>query len=127
VRGGAIAVVALAGLLALLGVLNLVWTGTAIQAGSFGFAVLAIGGLAGALTLTAREAIRRGPPGPREEPETVPGASLAAMLAALGFGSFVFGFAFGRFPLYFGIGLMVAAAGRLVLELRAQRRWRGRR
>ncbi len=125
-RGGAIAVLAWAGLLALLGLLNLVWTGSAIQAASFGLAVSAIAGLGLALTLAARDAIRRGPPGPREDPEAVPGSSLAAMLAALGFGAFVFGFAFGRFPVYFGIALMVAAAGRLVLELRAQRRWRER-
>ncbi len=48
------------------------------------------------------------------------------MIAGLSFGCFLFGFAFGHFPIYFGAGLLIAALGRLALEMRAERRARRR-
>ena len=56
----------------------------------------------------------------------MPSASLAALIAGLAFGCFVFGLAFGHFPIYFGAGLLIAALGRLALEVRAERRARRR-
>lgn len=125
-RGGAIAIFAWAAILALLGAINWIWSGRAIQVATFGFAVLAVLALGGALALASPEALRRGQPERSRGPEAVPSASLGAVLLALGFGSLVFGLAFGHFLIYFGIAVMLLAAGRLIAELRAQRRARER-
>ena len=122
-RGGAWPPLLWALLLVALGAINAIWTqGNVIQGGTFlaaiGF-ILALALLVAALSPDAR---RRGAPGPEREPIAVPSASLAAMLAGLAAGAFAFGFAFGHFPIYFGVGLFIAAIGRLVIELRAQRR-----
>jgi hypothetical protein len=129
-RGGALAPFAWALLLVLLGAINWIWTGDAIQVGTFGFAALAILGLAAGLVRAAPEARRRGAPEPRLEPEPIPQMSLAAVIAGLALASIVLGLAFGHFAIYFGVGLLLVALGRLSVELRAQRRtherWRSR-
>jgi hypothetical protein len=125
-RGGALAPFAWALLLIVLGALNWIWTGDAIQVGTFGFAALAILALATSLVFASPEARRKGPPESRPTAETIPGASAAAVLAALAVASIAFGFAFGRFPIYFGAGLLALALARLAVELRAQRRTRRR-
>jgi len=83
-----------------------------------------------AVWLARREALRRGPPEPRDEPETVPQASVGAVLIGLAAGCALFGLAWARFLLDFGIALFVFAVGRLVLENRAQRasrrKWLGK-
>jgi hypothetical protein len=53
--------------------------------------------------------------------------SFAAMIVAVGFAALMFGFTFGHFFIYFGAGLMVAGAGRLLVELRHQRHAEGPR
>ncbi len=125
-RGGALAPFAWALLLVLLGAINWIWTGDAIQVGTFGFAALAILTLAAGLVRAAPEARRRGAPEPRAETEPIPQMSLAALIAGLAVASIVLGLAFGHFAIYFGAGLLALALGRLALERRAQHRWRDR-
>ncbi len=126
-RGGAIPLLVWGAVLALLLGLNWIWTGDLIQVASFAFAVLTVAGWVLALVmLRPREALRRGPPAPSGEPEAVPAASYGSVLLAFGVACVVFGFAFGHFPVYFGAGVMVLAAGRLARELSAERRARDR-
>ena len=115
------------GILVVLGAINAIWTsGNVMQGGTFLAAIGSV--LAPGLLLVALSAEARHPgaPEPRTDVETVPSASLAALIAGLAFGCFVFGFAFGHFPIYFGAGLLIAALGRLALEVRAERRARRR-
>jgi hypothetical protein len=99
-------------LLTLTGVLNAIWAGISVQTATFGMAVLAI--LLTACVLLLRQ--------PRRGPEVITHASFAPMLIAVGFAALMFGFTFGHFIIYFGAGLIVAGLGRLLIELRHQRR-----
>ncbi len=120
-RGGAIPLLAWGLVLAVLMAINWIWTGDAIQVGTFGFAVLAVWAGAGLLIAFAgRVALRRGPPEPDPRPETIPQGSLGAVLAALSVASILFGFVFGTFPIYFGAGLLVISIGRLTVERRSE-------
>jgi uncharacterized iron-regulated membrane protein len=121
VRGGAIPLLCWATLLVLLLAINWIWTGDAIQVGTFAFAALAIylGGLT--LWLVRREALRKGPPPPRSDPEAVPEASLAAVAIGLAIGCILFGLAWAQFLIWFGGGVLVLSLGRLAVELRGQR------
>lgn len=121
-RGGAIPLLAWAALLIVLGAINWIWTGDAIQVGTFGFAILVVIGGAGVLVLLCRQAVAPGAPEPRSDPEAVPDVSAGAVLAGLSIGSFAFGFVFGGFFVYFGLGLLVLSLGRMAVEVRAQRR-----
>lgn len=111
-RDGAKPLLCWASLLTLIGVLNAVWAGISVQTATFGAAVLAI--LFTACVLALRP-LRRGP-------EAITYASFAPALIAVGFAALMFGFTFGHFIVYFGAGLMVAGLGRLLIELRHQRR-----
>jgi hypothetical protein len=121
-RGGAIPVLAWGALLTVLGALNWIWTGSAIQVGTFGFAILVVILVAGGLVLACRAAITRGPPGPSSAPEAVPDVSVGAVLAGLAVGSICFGFVFGAFFVYFGAAMLAVAIARLAFEFRAERR-----
>jgi hypothetical protein len=126
-RGGAIPVLAWGLLLVVLGVINWIWTGDAIQVGTFGFAVLAVWTAGTIFILVSRgEAVRRGPPPPAPGVASVPAGSLGSVLAALAFAAILFGLAFGRFLIYFGAGLLIASLGRVTVEIRAERRSRNR-
>jgi multisubunit Na+/H+ antiporter MnhC subunit len=121
VRGGAIPLLAWGMVLLILGAINWIWTGDAIQVGTFGFAVLAVWAGAGLLiVLAGRRALRRGPPEPDPRPQSVPQGSLGAVLAALSVSSIVFGFVFGTFLIYFGAGLLLISIGRLTIERRSE-------
>lgn len=121
-RGGALAPLVWALLLAALGITNVIWTtGNVIQGGMFLAAVGTVVALAVLLIALSPQARRKGAPELESRPEPIPSGSLAAMIAGLSLGCFAFGFAFGRFPLYFGAGLLIASLGRLILEHRAQR------
>lgn len=124
-RGGAIPLLAWGAALAVLMVINWIWTGDAIQVGSFAFAVAAVWGIAAVLTARRREALRPGPPSPPAEPEAVPTASLGALLVGISVASIVFGLAFGRFLMYFGAALLIVSLGMVARELHAE--WRQRR
>jgi hypothetical protein len=127
VRGGAIPLLAWGTLLLVLLAINWIWTDDAIQVSSFAFTVLAVYGAALLLWAAKREALRRGPPPPRGDPEPVPEASLSAVLIGLSVACILFGLAWAKFLVYFGAGVLALALGRLWLELRAERRSRRER
>jgi hypothetical protein len=113
-------------LLIVLLAINWIWTGDAIQVGTFAYAALAVytGGLL--LSLARREALRRGPPPPAPELDPEPDASLAAVLIGLSIACVLFGVVWSKFFIYFGAGLLVLSLGRLAIELRAERETRER-
>ena len=77
------------------------------------------------LWVSRREAIRRGPPEPRARARRSSAGEPGALPAsALSLGCILFGIAWAKFLVYFGTGLLVLSVGRLVLELRAERRSR---
>jgi hypothetical protein len=122
VRGGAIPLLAWGTVLLVLYAGNWIWEDRSIQVAPTVFAILVIYGGAAVLWLRSREALRRGPPPPEPEVEPVPEASTGAVLAALGVAAILFGLVWALFFVYFGAGLLLAALGRLALELRAERR-----
>jgi hypothetical protein len=126
VRGGAIAILVWGTLLLVLAIGNWVWDDKPVNGAAASAAVAIIYGFGVALWLARREAIRCGPPEPRTELENVPAASVAAMVMGLSAGCALFGLAWAKFLLYFGIAMFVAALGRLTLELRAERASRRR-
>jgi Na+/H+-translocating membrane pyrophosphatase len=121
-RGGAIPLFAWGtGLLVLL-IINAVWTGDSIQIEMFGYAVAAVYLTALILSIRHPQALRRGAPLPDSSPEAVPRTSLASMTLGIAIGAMLFGVVFGKFLVFIGGGVWLLAAGRLVVEVRAQRR-----
>jgi uncharacterized iron-regulated membrane protein len=84
-------------------------------------AVVIIYCLGVALWVARREAIRRGPPEQHDDIENVPQMSVAAMVMGLSVGCALFGLAWARFLLYFGIAMFVLSLGRVLVEVRAER------
>jgi hypothetical protein len=123
-RGGAIPVLAWGTILLVLAIGNWVWDGRPVNAGAASAAVAIVYVVAVALYASRREAIRRGPPEARPVLDAVPQASVAAAGIGVSLGCILFGIAWARFLVDFGIGLLVLSIGRLVLELRAERRSR---
>jgi hypothetical protein len=121
VRGGAIPLLAWGTLLVVLLAINWIWTGDAIQVGLFALAAVAVYAGGGLLALTRREALRRGPPPLTSDPEALPEASLAAVLAGLSVACILFGVVWAGFLVYFGGGVLLLSLGRLALELRSER------
>ncbi len=120
-RGGAIPILAWGTILLVLAVGNWVWDDKTVNGAAASAAVLIIYGFGAALWLARREAIRRGPPPRRTDAEAVPQVSVAAMLIGLAAGCALFGLAWAKFLLYFGIAVFVLSVGRLIIELRAER------
>jgi hypothetical protein len=123
-RGGAIPVLAWGTILLVLAIGNWVWDGRPVNAGAASAAVAIVYVVGVALWASRREAIRRGPPEARPVLDAVPQASVAAAGIGVSLGCILFGIAWARFLVDFGIGLLVLSIGRLVLELRAERRSR---
>jgi hypothetical protein len=121
-RGGSIPVLAWGTLLLILMAINWVWSGRAIQVATFGFAVLAVYGFAVAFFVLHRGSIRRGPPEPETEPVAIPELSLGSVAIGISIATILFGFVWAQFLVYFGAGLLVVSLGRLVVELRSERR-----
>jgi len=121
-RGGAIPLLAWGTLLLVLAIGNWIWNAKTVSGLSATVAMLIVYAFALFLWLARRESIRRGPPEPRSTPEVVPLYSLAAVVIGLSIGCILFGLIWAKFLVYFGAGLLVLAVGRLVLELRAERR-----
>lgn len=122
-RGGSIVILCWATILAVLAGIDWFWAHDGIDIAMWGAAVFTI--LAwgiGIFLLRPREALRRGPPEPREEPEALASASYGSVLLAVGVASLLYGFAFGHFLVYFGIGLIVVALGLVARERYDQRR-----
>jgi hypothetical protein len=125
VRGGSLPLLAWGALLAVFMVICWIWTGDAIQIAEFGFAVAVVWASAALLAAKGRgEPLRRGPPPPDPASQTVPTASMGSVLAAVGVASIVFGLAFGKFPIFFGIGLLILGLGVVARERAAERRTR---
>jgi uncharacterized iron-regulated membrane protein len=121
-RGGAIPILTWGTILLVLAVGNWVWNGRPVGSGAASVAVLIVYGFGVAVWLARRrEALRRGPPEARTEPETVPETSLAAVGIGVSAGCALFGLAWAKFLLDFGIALFIVSVGRLVLEIRAER------
>ena len=120
-RGGAIPILAWGTILLLLAIGNWMWNGRLVGglAASGAVAIIYLFGLA--VWLARREAIRRGPPEPREDPETIPQTSLAAVGIGVSAGCALFGLAWAKFLLDFGIALFIVSVGRMALEFRAER------
>jgi hypothetical protein len=120
-RGGAIPILAWGTILLVLAIGNWVWNDRLVAglAASGAVAIIYLFGLA--VWLARREAIRRGPPGQRAELETLPQTSLAAVGIGVSAGCALFGLAWAKFLLDFGIALFIVSVGRMALELRAER------
>jgi uncharacterized iron-regulated membrane protein len=123
-RGGAIPVLAWGTILLVLAVGNWVWNGKLVGglAASAAVVIVYVSGVL--LWLARREAIRRGPPEARPDLDSVPQASVAAAGIGVSLGCILFGIAWAKFLVYFGIGLLVFSIGRLIIEMRAERRSR---
>lgn len=119
-RGGAIPLLAWGTLLVVLLVGNWIWTGDAVQVGSFALAAGVVYALAVLLVVSSRQALKTGPPPPEDELEVVPETSLAAVLVGVSIACIGFGLVWAGFLIYFGAGVLVLSLGRLVLELRAE-------
>jgi uncharacterized iron-regulated membrane protein len=123
-RGGAIPVLAWGTILLVLAIGNWVWNGKLVGGLAASAAVVIVYVVGVLLWLARREAIRRGPPEARPALDSVPQASLAAAGIGVSLGCILFGIAWAKFLVDFGIGLLVLSIGRLVIEMRAERRSR---
>ena len=120
-RGGAIPLLCWGTLLLLLAIGNWIWDAKTVDGLEATVAALIVYGFAAVLWLARRESIRRGPPEPRSKLEVIPLDSLAAVVIGLSIGCILFGLVW-RIPRLLRHGVLVLAVGRLVLELRAERR-----
>lgn len=123
-RGGAIPVLAWGTILLVLAIGNWVWDAKPVNGAAASAAVAIVYVFGVALWLSRREAIRRGPPEARPALDSVPQASLAAAGIGVSLGCILFGIAWAKFLVDFGVGLLVLCVGRLVLEIRSERRSR---
>lgn len=121
-RGGAIPLFLWGTGLAVLMIVNAVWAQDAIQVGMFAYAVSAVYLTALALSIANPAALRRGPPGDEPAYQAVPHVSLASMTLGIAIGAMLFGVVFGKWLVFVGAGVWLLAAGRLVVEVRAERR-----
>ena len=120
-RGGALPLLFWASLLSVAGIINAIWTGDAIQIGTFAAAVLAVLIVALALRLRSPVAFRRGAPERNTGWEPVPHTSFAAVFTAVGLGVLLFGFVFGHFLVYLGAAIIIVGLGGWLRELIHQR------
>ena len=125
-RGGAIPMLTWATILLVLFIGNWIWDAKPVNVEEAAAAALIIYAFGAAIWAARPEAIRRGPPPPRTEDEVIPQASVAAMVIGLAAGCALFGLAWAKFLLYFGIAMFVLGLGRLIVEHRAQRATRRR-
>jgi hypothetical protein len=123
-RGGAIPILAWGTILLVLAIGNWVWDAKPVNGAAASAAVAIIYVFGVALWVSRRESIRRGPPEARPVLDSVPQASLAAAGIGVSLGCILFGIAWAKFLVDFGIGVLVLSIGRLVLEMRAERRSR---
>lgn len=120
-RGGAIPILAWGTILLVLAIGNWVWNDRTVSGLAATGAVVIIYTFGVAIWMARREAIRRGPPEANTAPESIPQASLAAALLGISAGCALFGLAWAKFLLDFGIALFILSAGLLAREVRAER------
>jgi hypothetical protein len=121
VRGGAIPVLAWGTLLLVLFIGNWIADDKGVNPAVAGFASGVIYVIGLLLWLLRRDAIRRGPPRPRADPEPLPTSSLGAAGLGLSLGCALFGIVWSKFLLYLGVAMFVVALGRIAMEVRAER------
>lgn len=121
-RGGALPLLVWAVLNLVLLIGDWIWQGLRIGVAETAFTVLVINGLAFALWVLRRDAIRRGPPASRLEAEALPRASVASAGTGISIGVILFGVVFGKFLVYLGGALLLLTLNRLLRELSWQRR-----
>lgn len=121
-RGGAIVFVIWGFIMSLLLGTDWFWTHNGLDTGLHLFTVTVTIVWASGLFLLRRDSLRPGPPAARPRPESVSTASLGSVMLAWGVCSVVFGFEFGHFLIYFGIGLSIVSAGVLAREHYNERR-----
>jgi uncharacterized iron-regulated membrane protein len=121
-RGGAIPVLVWGTLLLILATMEWIWDATVVNPWVFLFAVLVIYLFGVFLWLANRDAVRKGPPESKGEPEAVPRSSLAAATAGVSVALIVYGIEFGAFLIFIGGGLLLLSLGRLGRELIWQQR-----
>jgi uncharacterized iron-regulated membrane protein len=126
VRGGAIPLLAWGTLLLVLYAGNWIWEGKLVPALETSFAIVVIYAGGVILWLSRREAIKRGPPPAQAKVEALPTISVAATVAGLSVGTFLFGLVWTTFLIAFGAGVLCLSLGRIALEVRAQQRSRSR-
>ena len=122
-RGGAIPSFLWGTGMAVLLAANVIWTHNHFQLYLNTFAVVVTFAFPIAFTLRDRAALRKGAPMLEDELEPAPSTSLAAALLGIAIGAMLFGAVFGQFLVYMGAGLWLLAFGRLIVEVRSQRRF----
>jgi uncharacterized membrane protein len=121
-RGGAIPLLVWGTLLLTLAAINWIWDATGVNQWVFLFAVLVIYLWAVFIWAVSRDAVRKGPPETRSEPEAIPRASLAAAGTGISVAVIVYGIEFGQFLIFIGGALLLLCLGRLGRELIWQQR-----
>jgi O-antigen ligase len=121
VRGGAIPVIVWGTILLVLAIGNAVWDSKPVNGIEAFVATAIVYAIALLFWLARREAIRRGPPPPDTELDPVPQASTGAVFIAISVATILFGFAWSKFFVYFGAGILLLSLGRLVVEVRSER------
>ena len=120
-RGGAIPVLTWATILLVLAIGNAIWDSQAGERDRGGGGVVHHLRDRPALWLARRDALRRGPPPPETEVEPIPESSTGAVFIGLSVATALFGLAWAKFFLFFGLGMLVMALGRVAVELRSER------
>jgi hypothetical protein len=120
-RGGAIPILAWGTILLVLAIGNWVWDDKTVNGLAATSAVVIVYVFGVAVWMARREAIRRGAPEPSSVTESVPQTSLAAAGLGISAGCALFGLAWAKFLLDFGIALFIVSAARMALEVRAER------
>jgi O-antigen ligase len=121
VRGGAIPAIAWGTILLVLAIGNAVWDAKPVNGIEAFVATAIVYFVALLIWLARRDAIRRGPPRPETELEPVPQASTGAVFIAISLATILFGFAWSKFFVYFGGGILLLSLGRLAIEIRSER------
>jgi hypothetical protein len=127
-RGGAIPLIVWGTINLILVAIDWVWEGTTgspsfhVNLAITAYLLLAVFVPAIVYVLVHREAGRKGPPGHERGLHAMPRISLASAGLAVAAGLIAYGVVFGKFLVFIGLGLLIAAAGRLGRELVAQQR-----
>ncbi len=121
-RGGSLPLLGWAALNLVLLIGDWVWQGPQLGVALTAFTVLVINAFAFVYWLLRRDAVRRGAPAYRSDPEALPRVSVASAGAGVSVGLILFGIVFGKFLVYVGGALLIFTLGRLLRELSWQRR-----
>lgn len=124
-RGGALPLLAWGLINLVLLAINWIWEGTTIHVAEYSYTVVVVWLIAVVFWLLRREAVRKGEPELRQEPEALPRISFAAAGCGIAAGLILFGIVFGNFLVFIGGALLLLCLGRLGRELIWQQRTLG--